>query len=128
MSKANWRNAPQRHALLFGSCLLLGLTACATRPAGSAAPTNILASDWQPHARPLFNQGPSVGIGTNKWRVPGILPKGTYRLINHAGDNAEIIDGYVLEIDGNPAKEILMMLPMQYSNVEVIDVKYVLPR
>lgn len=114
----------RRTVMISIMALALGLTGCAT-----TTPSNkpILLAGWEATSRPLFYQGPGIAIGTGKWRVSPMLAKGTYRLLSHKGDVTEVLDGYGFEFDGNPAKEIFMLLPMQYSDVEAVEAKFIAP-
>lgn len=112
---------------LSGLALLLALGACATQEQKAAAPmsTQQFAPDWSEHARPLFYRGPGINPGTNSWWVPAILPRGNYQVIQRVDGKPQIIDGYRFQIDGDVMKEIRLMLPAGYTNVEALDEKYI---
>jgi hypothetical protein len=56
--------------------------------------------------------------------VPNILPRGSYRVISRRGGSVQLIDGYRFEVD-EINKEIRLLLPPVYSNVEAVEEKYV---
>ncbi|HTD05163.1 hypothetical protein [Undibacterium sp.] len=107
--------------------LLLGLVACATpqQQAAATMPIPQLAADWHQHSRPLFNHGPGLSPGTNSWWVPAILPRGTYEVIGRVDGKLELIDGYRFEIDSDFMKEIRLMIPSGYTDVEALEEKYI---
>ncbi|GGC67521.1 hypothetical protein [Undibacterium terreum] len=110
-----------------GAALLAALSGCAATGQKAAAPvTYQFAPDWSEHSKSLFNQGPGVSAGTTSWWVPTILPRGTYRVIQRVDGKPQVVDGYRFEIDGNVNKEIHLMLPAAYSNVEALDEKYII--
>ena len=113
-------------ASVLGVVLLVGVGACAgpdqkTLPATSQQ----FAANWQAHSTPLINRGAGLRPGTTAWMVPSTLPRGAYQVISRDGDSANLIDGYRFEVDGNPAKEVRLMLPFGYGNVEAMDERYV---
>ncbi|MES2102534.1 MAG: hypothetical protein V4634_00835 [Pseudomonadota bacterium] len=112
-----------------GAALLLALGACASpeqKTAAQAMTGNTqFAADWSEHSKPLFNQGPGINPGTTSWRVPSILPRGYYRVIQRVNGKPVIVDGYRFEIDSNVMKEIHLMLPVTYTSVEALDEKYI---
>jgi hypothetical protein len=117
-----------RHvAAALAGGMLLAMAACSTVEGPASEPPSGLqvAADWSEHSRPLFNYGPGLSPGTTNWRVPDILPKGNYRVIRRVGGTAEVIDGYRFEIDGTPFKEIHLMLPSNYNEVEALEEKYI---
>ena len=85
-----------------------------------------LAEGWQAHSQPLFNQGPGYTAGTTAWKVSGLLPRGNYRLIDRRGDQARLVDGYRLEVDGQVMKDTYLFLPSGYGGVEAVEERYVL--
>lgn len=118
---------PQRHRTLslLAACLALGLGACAIAPPEPFPPAP-LAEGWQAHSQPLFNQGPGYTAGTTAWKVSGLLPRGNYRLIDRRGDQARLVDGYRLEVDGQVMKDTYLFLPSGYGGVEAVEERYVL--
>ena len=119
-------------SLLFRSCaallcaaLLQAVAGCAVPEPSATAPRDTLEPGWQAHSRPLTLHGPGIAIGTTAWTVPTLLPRGHYRVIRRSGDTAEVIDGYRFELDGNPAREVRLLLPSMYVGVEAIEEKYV---
>jgi hypothetical protein len=107
---------------------LLALSACADN--GPLAHKHTVtdqqfAAGWQENARPLYNRGPGIAPGTNKWWVPSLLPKGNYVLINRVGNGAELIDGFGFEVTSSVTREIYLMVPIGYNDVEAMDEKYV---
>ncbi|MFZ6647898.1 hypothetical protein ACO0LO_19390 [Undibacterium sp. TJN25] len=123
-------------SVFLSAAVLLALGACATPAQQAAAPATApatgtadaaqFAADWSEHTKPLYNYGPGISPGTTSWWVPSILPRGTYRVIRRVGGQPQLVDGYKFEVDSSPMKEIRLMLPVQYSNVEALDEKYVL--
>ncbi|MES2070082.1 MAG: hypothetical protein V4488_07020 [Pseudomonadota bacterium] len=113
---------------LLGASLLLGLGGCASPAQKAHTPmtSEQFTADWREHSKPLINQGPGLSPGTTSWRVPAILGRGYYRVIKRSGEHAELIDGYRFEVDANPGKEINLMLPAYYNNVEALNEKYVI--
>lgn len=112
---------------LWGASLALALSGCAVNgPAPSAADAAApLAAGWQEHSRPLVNFGPGRHPGTTVWYVPTLLPPGTYELISREGDGVRLVDGHRFSVDGNPAKDVRLILPFGYSDVEAVDARYV---
>ena len=116
------------HATPYAARIVLGtLTALVLLAAMSAvAARTPISSDefapgWQAHAQPLINMGMTRVADRDKWRVPGILPRGEYVLVQRDGNKAEVIDGYRFTIKGNIAKQYLFVTP-GYSNVEALPV------
>ncbi len=119
-------------SVCLGAALSLALGACTTpvqqaaAPAATPATAAQFAADWSEHTKPLYNYGPGITPGTTSWWVPSILPRGTYRVIRRVGGQPQLVDGYKFEVDNSPMKEIRLMLPVEYYNVEALDEKYVL--
>lgn len=115
-----------RRAVASAAVLItMGLTACATAPRDdglSAQPP--LREGWQSASHPLFLDGPGLAPATNFWRVPPLLPRGTYVVIRRDGDRAQLVSGHRFEVDSQPFKEIKLMLPLAQGSVEALDVKY----
>jgi hypothetical protein len=101
------------------------LAGCASpEQAGPPTISPQLAAGWQEHTRPLINHGAAIRPGTTVWMVPNILPRGAYRVISRRGGSVEVIDGYRFDVD-EVNKEIRLLLPLAYSNVEAVEEKYV---
>lgn len=118
---------PPRHLArgLLAACLAFGLGACAVAPPEPFPPAP-LAEGWQAHSQPLFNQGPGFTAGTTTWKVSGLMPRGSYRLIDRRGDQARLVDGYRLEVDGHVMKDTYLFLPSGYGGIEAVEERYVL--
>lgn len=113
-------------SLLLSAALALSLGACSTQPLPPPPDhSSQFSADWREHTRAMFNtgRGPSGNIA---WEVPTILGRGEYRLLSRTGNGAEVIPGQRVKIDGAINKKIYVMLPMGYSQVEVLDEKYIL--
>lgn len=115
-----------RTAFLAAS-LTLALCGCAAiqpdTPAGTAPQ---LAAGWQDHSRPLINRGAGPQPGTTIWYVPGVLPPGAYEVISRDGDNARLVEGHGFRVEIGSNAEQLVILPMSYSRIEAVDVRYVM--
>ena len=124
-TQARKRAARVSSVCLLGAALLLGVGACAG-PDQKAPPASSqqFAANWQAHSTPLINRGAGIHPGTTTWMVPGTLPRGTYEVISRNGDNAKLIDGHRFEVDGDPGKEVRLLLPLGYGRVEALDEKY----
>ncbi len=104
----------------------LGLGGCSTQPLPPPPDhSSRFSADWREHTRAMFNTGRGPG-GNIAWEVPAILSRGEYRLLERHGNGAEVIPGQRVKIDGAINKKIYVMLPMGYSQVEVLDEKYIL--
>ena len=86
------------HATSHGTRLVLGTLAAlallaATSAAAASTPVTSeqFAPGWQAHAHSLLWLGPTRSADRDKWRVPGILPRGEYVLIKRTGNTAELI-------------------------------------
>jgi hypothetical protein len=101
------------------------LSGCATEASTPAVPPN-LATGWQDHSSPLFYSGPGLSPGTTSWKVSALMPRGAYRVIDRQGNQVRLVDGVRFEVDGSINKEILLMLPINYGNVEALEEQYVL--
>jgi hypothetical protein len=106
------------HATSHTARIVLGtLTALVLMAAMSAAAASTpitsdqFAPGWQEHARPLINMGMTRVVDRDKWRVPGILPRGEYVLVRRNGDKAEVIDGYRFRVDGGFVEQYLYLVP-----------------
>lgn len=109
---------------LLAATALLALGACAEAPPAPTVDARLMPG-WQDHTRPLFYQGPGPTAGTTAWKVPTLLERGHYRVVDRRGDGAKLVDGYTFEIDNSVYKDVLLMLPSNYANVEAVDEKYV---
>ncbi len=126
MSSQTRIRATRRLRHLLGASLLLTLGACASPdPSGPPTISPQLVAHWQEPSRPLINHGTGLSPGTTAWMVPSILPRGSYRVISRRGANVELINGYRFEVDGSIGKEIRLILPSNYTDVEAVDEKYV---
>jgi len=114
-----------RTAFLAAS-LTLALCGCAAiqpgPPAGSAPG---LVAGWQDHSRPLISRGAGPRPGTTIWYVPGVLLPGSYEVISRDGDNARLVEGHAFTVEVGSSAEQLVILPMSYSRIEAVDVRYV---
>jgi hypothetical protein len=114
-----------RTAFLAAS-LALALCGCAAnRPGTAASSAPGLAAGWQDHSRPLINRGAGPHPGTTVWYVPGVLPRGSYEVISRDGDNARLVEGHAFTVEVGSSAEMLLILPMSYSRIEAVDVRYV---
>jgi len=116
------RFARRLAASTFVAAALSTSAAAALAATGAAVPitSDQFAPGWQSRAVHLFNEGPGIGPATTNWFVPALAPRGRYVLIDRKGDQAELIEGYRFEVDGNPTREIHMMLPPVYRDVQAI--------
>ncbi|MFO1337300.1 MAG: hypothetical protein U1F53_03550 [Burkholderiaceae bacterium] len=111
-------------ASLLAATALLALGACAGSPPAPTVDARLMAG-WQDHTRPLFYNGPGPTAGTTTWKVPALLDRGHYRVVDRRGNGAQLVDGYTFEIDGSVYKDIFLMLPSSYANLEAVEEKYV---
>ena len=83
---------PHGARLVLGTLLVLALLA-AMSAAAAATPVNSdqFAPGWQAHAQPLIPLGPTRSADRDKYRVPGILPRGDYVVVRRIGDKAELV-------------------------------------
>lgn len=115
------------HAAILAAAFL-GLGACAgTGPLAHkpAVTDSQFAAGWQEHVHPLYNRGRGLAPGTTDWWVPTILPRGNYVVIVRNGKGAELVDGYGFDVDHNVWRDIHLMLPAGYHDVEALEEKYV---
>lgn len=114
-----------KRSLLLGSLSALLTTACASGGAPSLQDDSTsFSADWAQHTRPLFLLGRGLAADQNAWRVPENLPSGHYRLIERTEHGAHLLDQPRVEIEAGVWKRITLMVPIQYSNVEVLDERY----
>jgi hypothetical protein len=104
---------PRTARLVLGTLAALALLAAASAVAAASAPitSDQFAPGWQAHARPLYNVGVTRVLARDKWRVPDILPRGEYVLVQRTGDKAEVIDGYRFTVRGGFADQYLLLEP-----------------
>lgn len=109
----------------------LAFAALAAGAAGAFAASPPVTSDqfspgWQDQARALINQGASrLDLSKTSWYVPAITPRGRYILVERHGDKAQVIDGYEFRVTSDPEREIHMVLPAAYGNVEAVPISFV---
>ena len=114
-----------RTACLAAS-LMLALCGCAAiQPGTSAGSGPGLTAGWQDHSRPLINRGAGPWPGTTIWYVPGVLPPGGYEVISRDGGNARLVEGHAFTVEVGSSAEQLVILPMSYSRIEAVDIRYV---
>lgn len=113
-------------ASLLAATALLALGACAEAPLVPTVDARLMTG-WQDHTRPLFYNGPGPTAGTTAWKVPALLDRGHYRVVERRGNGARLVDGYAFEVDGSSFKEMFLMLSSSYANVEAVEEKYVAP-
>ncbi len=108
-------------------CAVLALSACSSQPLPPPPDDSVhFSADWRERARPMFNTGRGPG-GNIAWEVPAILDRGEYRLIErHRDGGAEVIPGQRVKVDGMANKKIYVFLPVGYSQVAVLEEKYIL--
>ena len=82
---------------------------------------------WQAESHALINRGISQSTPRpmSLWKVPPNLPRGHYVVINRKGDQAEVIDGYSFDVDSDAYRDINVVLPMGYGNVEAVPDRFV---
>jgi hypothetical protein len=115
-----------RTAFLAAS-LTLALCGCAAiQPGTTAGSAPGLAAGWQDHSRPLINRGAGPRPGPTIWYVPGVLLPGSYEVISRDGDNARLVEGHAFTVEVGSSAEQLVILPMSYSRIEAVDVRYVM--
>jgi len=111
----------------LAASLALALCGCAAiRPGTLAGSAPGLAAGWQDHSRPLINRGAGPWPGTTIWYVPGFLLPGSYEVISRDGDNARLVEGHAFTVEVGSSAEQLVILPMSYSRIEAVDVRYVI--
>ena len=100
-----------------------GVVLAAVDPIGS----DHFVQGWQAESRALINRGISQSTPRPMavWYVPANLPRGHYVVINRKGDQAEVIDGYEFDVDGAAYRDIHVVLPLGYGNVEAVPDRFV---
>ena len=89
------------------------------------------APEWQQHTRSLINRGPLPGTpldraGSNTWYVPANLPRGHYLVVERRDNGAaELIDGYQFDVTSDPVRDIHLVLPLRYGDVQAIPAEFV---
>jgi len=123
---------PLTRAVVAGAlagALLVTLAAggCASGPGddSSIGPTVQLAPQWEEHGHALIYAGPGLSPGTTAWTVPTILPRGTYRVVSRRGDVTRMVDGQRVELDGNPMREVRVMLSFGMVDLYAVDERFV---
>lgn len=98
------------------------LGAAAAMAAATPITSDQFAPGWQAHAQGLINRGASaLDLSKTRWYVPANTPPGEYVLVERRGDTAEVIDGYRFKVTrGDVAREINMIVPQSYGNVEAV--------
>jgi hypothetical protein len=105
---------------------LLGLAACATGPqAPPPDDSKLFSADWREHTQGMINHGPGISPGTTRWMVPPIIDRGYYRVVERHGQGAELVDGMRVHVDDVINKKVFLFLPIGYSNVELLNEKYI---
>ena len=113
---------PHAARLVLGTLAALALLATMSAVAASTpVSSDQFAPGWQDHAQPLYNMGMARIVDRDKWRVPGILPRGEYVLVQRNGDKAELIDGYRFTVRGGNSDTFLYLTP-GHGNVEALPV------
>jgi len=118
---------PYSHRLPIALLCAGLLSACASQGPAKPAPEPKFAADWAQHAEPLLFHGIGRSPGSTVWRVPAILPRGVYRVIEPRSEGAapELIDGYRVEVGGSPEEDIYLVMWSSYMNLEVLNEKYI---
>ena len=113
---------PHTARLVLGTLAAVALLATMSAVAASTpVSSDQFAPGWQDHAQPLYNMGKAQIVDRDKWRVPGILPRGEYVLVQRNGDKAELIDGYRFTVRGGNADTFMYLTP-GHGNVEALPV------
>ncbi|HEX4509646.1 MAG TPA: hypothetical protein VH328_06195 [Burkholderiaceae bacterium] len=117
-------NLQQMHLKQVLTLSLAGLVT--VLPAIAYADTSSVASDqfasgWQQHVTSLINHGPGPGASaTTIWYVPGNVPKGHYYVVAREGDRARVIDGYAVTVTSSAGRDIHLVLPQAYGDVQIL--------
>ena len=112
---------PHAARLIFATLALVALLA-AMSAAAAATPitSDQFAPGWQAHAQPLIPLGPARISARDKYRVPGILPRGDYVVVRRTGDKAELI-GYRFSVTAANVDQFLFLWPGE-GEVEALPV------
>ena len=104
---------PHVARLVLGTLAVLALLAAMSAAAASTPITSDqFAPGWQAHARPLIPLGPTRTADRDKYRVPGILPRGDYVVVRRTGDKAELL-GYRFTVTSGNVDQFLFLWPGQ---------------
>lgn len=108
--------------LLLGTLAAIALLVASTAVAAAEpAAGTALAPGWESHATSLIPLGPTHGSTRNKWRVPGNTPRGRYVLVDRAADgSATLIPGLRFTVGSDANREIHLLVPAQYTNVQAV--------
>jgi hypothetical protein len=113
---------PHAARLVFGTLAVLALLAAMSAAAASTPVTSDqFAPGWQAHAQPLIPLGPTRSVDRDKYRVPGILPRGDYVVVKRSGDKAELL-GYRFTVTSANVDQYLYLWPGQ-GDVEALPVQ-----
>ena len=113
---------PHATRLVLGTLAAVALLAATSAAAASTPITSDqFVPGWQAHAQPLIPLGPARGVDRDKWRVPGILPRGEYVVVKRTGDKAEVL-GYRFTVTAVNAEQYLFLWPGQ-GDVQALPVE-----
>ncbi len=113
---------PHAARLVLGTLAVLALLAAMSAAAASTPITSDqFAPGWQAHARALIPLGPTRIVDRDKYRVPGILPRGDYVVVKRTGDKAEVL-GYRFTVTSANVEQYLFLWPGQ-GDVEALPVE-----
>ena len=113
---------PHAARLILGTLAVLALLAAMSAAAASSpVASDQFAPGWQAHAQPLIPLGPTRSVDRDKYRVPGILPRGDYVLVKRSGDKAELL-GYRFTVTSANVDQYLFLMPGQ-GEVEALPVE-----
>ena len=118
----NLHAIPHTTRLVLGTLAALVLLSATSAAAASTPVTSDqFAPGWQAHARALIPLGPTRVTGRDKYRVPGILPRGDYVVVKRTGDKAELL-GYRFTVTSANTDQYLFLWPGQ-GDVEALPVE-----
>ncbi|MBI5271013.1 MAG: hypothetical protein HY856_15195 [Burkholderiales bacterium] len=124
-----WFHLARRAGTVLAAAGLLAagaaLVGCTSAPSAPATVDSRLVAGWEANARPLFMRGPGPTAGTQAWLVPATLPRGTYELVSRRDGGARVIDGRRFEVDGQPYKDLVLILPSEAHDVEAVEARFV---
>ena len=104
---------PHAARLVLGTLVVLALLAAMSAAAAATPVTSDqFAPGWQAHAQPLIPLGPTRIADRDKYRVPGILPRGDYVVVRRTGDKAELV-GYRFTVTSANVDQFLYLWPGQ---------------
>jgi hypothetical protein len=114
---------PHATRLVLGTLAVVALLAVMSAAAASTPVTSDqFAPGWQSHVQPLIPLGPTMGVDRDKYRVPGILPRGDYVLVKRTGDKAELL-GYRFTVTSANVDQYLYVMPGERGDLQALPVE-----